>query len=148
VTDVDAIRQRAMGFTSEAAPLGEPIAVHDSLGKVVGWFVPHVEEERLVGFVELTADLRHRRTSSFRRRRNSTEGCPLASSWLDPRQVVQRVRQQLLPSELPGEPVLSFDGVPDRLAWAVPVTGGLRPAIVYVAGDAAWRGTGTTGVGG
>lgn len=147
MTSTEDIRSRAEAFTDEPAPLGDPIPVIDTAGNLSSWFVPHLHGDRLVGFVELTADLRHRRTSSFRRRRDTTEGCPLARSWLDPQAVVQRARRELRRGERTGEAALSFDQIPDRLAWAVSVAGGPTPTTVYVAGEEAWRGKGATGLG-
>ena len=49
--------------------------------------------------------------------------------------------------ESAADPYLSFDGAPDRLAWAVPVGGPHGPRTVYVAGDTAWSGAATTGLG-
>ena len=49
------------------------------------------------------------------------------------------------------EPFLSYDGVVDKLAWAVPIEGADPDSVVLVAGSAAWRvsagtqGTSSTG---
>ena len=54
---------------------------------------------------------------------------------------------QMRPGEVAGTPFLSFDGVPDRLAWAVPVNGPDGPRMGWVAGAAVWSGSASTGLG-
>jgi hypothetical protein len=53
---------------------------------------------------------------------------------------------QRLKGAVTGEPYLSFDAYPSRLAWAVPVTlagGGSR--LMFVAGDSVFEGRSDTG---
>lgn len=63
-----------------------------------------------------------------------------ARTWTDPARVLQNAKSKLELDEAPGSPVLTYDGVPDRLAWAVPVTGGQTGVAIFVAGSAVWRG--------
>lgn len=133
-------RARAGEFTDTPALLGEPLPIRDAAGVRTGWFVPLVDGARIVGFVELLEDLAHRRTSGF-----GTPTC--AAAWLDPGVVGNRALRETGPGEVLGEPYLSFDGSPDRLAWAVPVGGPRGPRIVWVAGEAAWSGPAVTGLG-
>lgn len=124
---------RAGEFTDTPALLGAPIPIRDPDGQQSGWFVPLVDGARITGFVELRADLEHRRTAGF--------GVPMvAAAWLDAGAVGRRAEQATAPWEVLGEPYLSFDGSPDRIAWAVPVRGPKGPRTVWVAGDAVWSG--------
>ena len=53
---------------------------------------------------------------------------------------VWRVAAALLrDGEHAAEPFLSYDGVVDKLAWAVPIVGPDPDGVVFVAGTAAWR---------
>ena len=53
--------------------------------------------------------------------------------------------------EQAAEPFLSYDGVVEKLAWAVPIEGSDPDGVILVAGSAAWRvsagtkGTSSTG---
>lgn len=134
----DEVRSRAGEFADDPALLGAPIAVRDATGAASSWFVPVVAGDRLTGFVELLPDLTHRRTSRFAEP-------PPASWWLDPVAIRQRAATALAPDETADEPYLSFDGTPDRLAWAVPVHGAGADRVVFVAGDAVWAGRGDGG---
>lgn len=108
-------------------------------GEVEGWFVPVVAQDQLVAFLRYT--LRHelQRTSSFCRQPGRADGCPLASDWLDTARILRRARALAGPEDEVGDAVLSFDGSPDRLAWAVPLRrAGAAPRWVFVAGETAW----------
>ncbi len=140
----DEVRRRAVAFTDTPALLADPVPVRDPRGRLYSWFVPLVDGDGLVGFVELLPDLTHRRSSTFATGRG---GPPSAASWLDPAVVAARAGTELDDGEVAGAPQLSFDAVPDRLAWAVPVGGPRGPRIVYVAGDSAWSGPAATGLG-
>lgn len=113
---------------SRSAIVGEPLLVQAPDGSPQSWFAPLVDGVELVGFVHLGLDLALRRVSSLR--------AP-AASWLDPAVVVDVARRVARDDERLGQPVLSFDGSPDRLAWAVPVEG---DGTLFVTGDYAWRG--------
>lgn len=131
MADLAQVRSRAGEFADDPALLGEPIGIRDAAGALAAWFVPEVSGDLLLGFVELLPDLSHRRTSKF--------GTPQdAPAWLDPAAVRERAGGELAPGEAAGDPYLSFDGTLDRLAWAVPVEG--DPEVVFVAGEAVWRG--------
>lgn len=138
------VRRRAETFTDAPALLSDPIPVRDALGRLSSWFVPLVDGDTIVGFVELSPDLTHRRTSMFATNRRDA---PPTSWWLDPGVVVERARSELSEGEVAGDPYLSFDTVPDRIAWAVPVGGPRGPRIVYVAGRTTWSGPASTGLG-
>jgi len=130
------------GPTSAAARVLKPLAVHAPDGSLHSWFVPIAAGATLLGFAELLADLTMTRYSSFQRRPDSTEGCPSVAEWTDPAVVLATLEPHLLPGEVPGEPVLTFDRVPSRLAWAVEVEapGGTQRRL-FVAGTAFWQGS-------
>lgn len=134
----DQVRGRAGEFVDDPALLGDPLPVVDAAGRQAAWFVPVVSGGALLGFVELLPSLQHRRSSWFGNPPGSASGCPSARSWLDVEAVADRARAHLRPGEAAGTPVLSFDGAPDRLAWAVPVTGPSGARTIWVAGDASW----------
>lgn len=147
MAEVDRVRERAAMYKGGTGQMGEPLEVRDTGGSQVSWFVPIEESGYLVGFVELLPDLNHKRTSSFQRRPGSYEGCPAAPLWLDPAVVVDTARSQMEQDEVPGQPYLSFDQAPDRLAWVVPVRGAGGTRTIFVAGEAAWRASSVPGIG-
>jgi len=115
--------------------VADPIEiVTPEANEFIGWFVPVVTGDRLVGFFVLEPDLFLRRWSTFQWHRDTLDGCPPASDWLDRSLIAQRALAAADGTAGAGHPVLSFEHVPDRIAWLVPV-GDRR---VYVAGTAAW----------
>jgi hypothetical protein len=113
------------------------IPVESPRGKLRSWFVPVIYKDRLVGFFELTPELVPHRYSSFQRREGQMDGCPPAGDWLDPATIRRRAASLLQAGESTKEPYLSYDTLPSRLAWAVPVTSSARcERIVFVAGEA------------
>lgn len=114
---------------SRTATVGEPLIVHAADGSPESWFVPLVDGDELVAFVHLGLELELRRSSSL--------GAP-AASWLD-RHTIRRTAARAVSvadAQRLGEPMLSFDASPDRLAWMVPIGDG--EATIFVAGDHAW----------
>jgi len=100
------------------------------------WFVGVAIGDRLAGFFQFSPELVLRRYSTFLSRLDALDACPLAAAWVDVETVRARAQSLLQPGEKAGTPYLSYDGSPDRLAWAVPITtssGDQR--LVYVAGD-------------
>ncbi|HVB41855.1 MAG TPA: hypothetical protein VNF47_04010 [Streptosporangiaceae bacterium] len=100
------------------------IPVRDSSGDVESWFVPVAIGESLVGYVRVSQD-----GSSYSA---LGQGQPLAA-WTDPAQVRQVAERAGF--RVGGIPFLGYDGVPARLAWVVPLSGG---GVAYVTGDAVW----------
>jgi hypothetical protein len=133
---------------SEPWPVRLPVNGLD--GELHAWFLPRTRADRLLGFELRTPDGRSMRVSSFERQPGRWQDCPLAADWLDPEQVRARAAALAAPGEAAGEPRLSFDGVIDRLAWAVPLhAAGGRQRWIFVAGTVAWSGpTADGGVGG
>ncbi len=86
-------------------------------GAPAGWFVALVVADRLIGFVQLDEALRFRRYSSFAGKK------PAAPDWLEAGVVLSRARKRAAQTDTLGEPRLSYDRSPDRLAWVVPATG-------------------------
>lgn len=129
------------GPASAEADVLPPLAVHAPDGTLSSWFVPVAEGEALIGFAELLPDLTMTRYSSFQRHPRSTEGCPPVAAWTQPSAVLGILEPHLRPGETPGAPVLTFDGVPARLAWAVDVAGPDGTRTLYVAGSAVWEAT-------
>jgi hypothetical protein len=120
--------------------IGTPIAVLEPGGGLHSWFVPVAIGNRLAGFLQLLPDLTMMRYSSFQRRDDSMEGCPPEESWIDAETVRRRARESARPGETLGEPFLTYDQAPSRLAWAVPLTspdGATRT--LHVAGRAVWE---------
>jgi hypothetical protein len=130
-----------------ARQLGVPIRIRSIGGEHAGWFVPEVADDRIAGFVQLDPAMRVHRRSSFRRSAGSLDGCPSLATWTDPATIRDRATAELRPGESPGEPFLSFDGVPDRLAWVTPTRGPQGGRLIFVAGDYAyskpWEGDST-----
>lgn len=103
-------------------------------GAAAGWFVGLVRSERLLGFAQFDEALRFRRYSSF------AGAEPAAKDWLESSVVLSRARERSGADFEFGQPFLSFDMNPDRIAWVVPATGpdgaGRR---VFVAGEAVFE---------
>jgi hypothetical protein len=119
------------------------IPVESPHGELRSWFVPVVYKDRLLSFFELTPEFVPLRYSSFQRREGQMEGCPRAADWLDPATIRRRSAKLLHTGETAGEPYLSYDAIPSRLAWAVPVTSpDRRERIVFVAGEAVFEARG------
>lgn len=129
------------GPTSAGAEVLDPLAVQAPDGRLHAWFVPVARGEALIGFAELLPNLTMTRYSSFQRDPSSLEGCPPRAAWTHPPTVLATLEPYLRPGEVSGRPVLSFDRVPARLAWAVVVsaTDGTSRTL-YVAGSAVWEG--------
>ena len=121
---------------ARSADLGAPLRGAAPAGGLDSWCVPLTESDRLVGFLQLGPDLVMRRHASFLRRPGSLEGAPPAASWLEPERIRARARELVGEDVRLGEPVLTYDANPDRIAWAVPVES--SPRAVFVAGDYAW----------
>jgi hypothetical protein len=120
----------------------EPIPIVGPDAEPAGWFVGLVDGERLIGFIQLDADLVFHRAATF--------GGPgqAAADWLDPRRVLELAGPAMKPGERPGRPVLSYDAHPDRIGWIVPVTsaeGGTRR--LMVAGTSVFEMRPATGIG-
>lgn len=99
-------------------------------GDPAGWFVALVIQGRLIGFVQLDEALRFRRYASF------AGAEPAAGDWLESSVVLSRARDEAGTNLDLGEPFLSFDVSPDRIAWVVPATGpDGSPRRLFVAGD-------------
>jgi hypothetical protein len=117
-----------------SATVREPIPVVDpSDGALHSWFVPIAVGEQLAGFAELLPDLTFVRYSSYQRR-------PELAAWTDAGTIRRCAGTISRADESLGEPVLTYDRDPSRLAWAVPAT---DPAghsrALYVAGDYAYE---------
>lgn len=138
MTDADAVWRRAaelldaglLGGAPPSSRLLEPIPVIDpNDGMLHSWFVPAAVGEWLAGFAELLPDLELLRYSSFP---NTTE----LAAWTDPATVRARAAPLARADEKLGDPILSYDREPSRLAWLVKATdaGGSTRQLV-VAGD-------------
>jgi hypothetical protein len=123
---------------ARTASLGTPIPVTSPVtDQLDSWFVPLVDDQRLIAFIQLEPDLRFHRYASFQRVRGSLESCPPAAAWLDLDTILARAEEIRAPTEKIGQPVLSYDGTRDRIAWRIPITNGRSS--IYVAGESAFR---------
>jgi hypothetical protein len=140
---IDREARRALAAGDAALPAGSKVlpalAVRTLEGALQGWFVPVVAGDRLVAFLRFTLQHVLAGTSTFMRQSKRIDACPLAADWLDTPQIRSRAQALAAPGEHAGEPMLSFDGVPDRFAWAVPLRrAGAAPRWVFVAGTSVW----------
>jgi len=115
------------------AALEDPIPVQSPTGELDSWFVGLTVDDLLVGFLQLEPDLRLHRYSGFQRAPGSMSGCPAAETWLDPDVIRERARAKAPEGNQLGQPVLTYHGNRDRLAWRVPVAD--REAGIYVIGE-------------
>ena len=130
-----------------AARVGAALPVMQPDGTQHSWFVPLTVGENLVAFMQILVDGTFMRFSSFQRRPGDLGGCPRAADWLDAANIRRRAQAQRVGAQA-GEPVLTFDKVPDRIVWSVPLTdarGKTRP--IYVAGTTIYEPTPTSGIG-
>jgi hypothetical protein len=118
----------------------KPIAIRSSDGKLHSWFVPVAVEDHLAGFLQVLPDLTLMRYAAFQRREDSMEGCPSVESWTDATTIRRVAQERARPGEAAGAPVLTYDQVPSRLAWAVPMAAhGNAPRTLLVAGQQVWE---------
>lgn len=121
------------------AKLLSALPVRTLAGALQDWFVPVVVGDRLVAFLRFTPQRVLMSTSSFMRQPGCIDECPLAADWLDKGRVRSRAQTLAEPGEDLGEPMLSFDGTPAHLAWALPLRRpNAEPRWVFVAGSATW----------
>jgi len=118
----------------------DPVAIRDPAGDTAGWVVGLASGETLIGLIQIEADGRYRRFASFQRRAGTLDGCPPVADWFDPPTIRERAEALAGAGERLGTLVLTYDGNPDRLAWAVETTSpaGERSRIL-VAGAYAYR---------
>lgn len=116
-----------------------PMAVHAPDMKIHSWFVPVTAENRIIGFFQFLEDGTYMRFSSFQRKPDKLTGCPEAADWLDPDRIQQHAEVQRRLDETSGTPFITYDRTPDRLVWAVPLTGPEgKVRLIYVAGKIAY----------
>lgn len=119
--------------------VAEAIAIRTPDGTLHSWFVAVTVNDRIVGFFQLLPDLTPIRWSTFQRREDSLAACPPAAHWLDRAAIRDRAAALAGGDETAGPPALSYDRVPDRIAWAVPlVSADGATRTVFVAGAAVW----------
>jgi len=124
------------GSLQRLAAVGRPVPVAGADGKLDSWFVPVTVGDRLGGYFRFTADGNFSSFSAFPRRGERFDDCPLAAEWLDKDLIAARAERLRRHGETAAPPVLSFDGTPDRLAWAVRLVGpDGSERLVYVAGS-------------
>ena len=122
-----------------AARVGMALPVMRPDGAQHSWFVPLTVGDRLAAFLQILIDGTLMRFSSFQRRPGDLGSCPLAADWVDARHI-RRHAQAQRPGSQAGEPVLTFDGNPDRLAWSVPLKNAKgETREVFVAGDTVYE---------
>ena len=123
----EAIRQDVVSDpVAKSATLEPPVQVVGPNGELDSWFVALTKGEGLLGFFQLEPDLRLHRYSTF-------DDPQPASAWLDPEAVRARATAAVAEGDELGDPVLTYRGNRDRLAWSVPIRN--RPGTVYVVGD-------------
>ncbi len=123
-----------------------PIPIRSADRSVVGWFVPVAVGRALAGFMQFDARRALRRYAAFQRRRGTVEGCPAAKAWTDPKTVASVAAGRLGKGFRPGAPFLTYDGILDRIVWAVPARNARRDTrVAYVAGEHAYLRAGEPG---
>lgn len=106
----------------EAATVGTALAVVAPDGARHSWFVPIVVGDRLAAFAQFLPNGAFLRFSSFARRPGEYGDCPRAEDWLDVSCIARRALRESRAGEVARDPVLTFDGIPDRVGWRVPLT--------------------------
>ena len=103
----------------------DPIPVLGPGEVVESWFVPVAVGDRLVGYA---------RTGPGGPVYSAFGSPQPKAAWTDTTEIQRRA--EAAGYMIAGEPFLSYDGTPARLAWAVPLADG---ELAYVAGEAVWR---------
>lgn len=107
--------------------MGEPLQIVSVDREPAGWFVPLVDGEFLVAFLQFDERLTLLRHSRFPR--------PVDRRlWLDADAIAQRATSTFPDAQPVAAPFLTYDGNITRIAWALPVAGGT----IFVAGDYAY----------
>ena len=126
-------------WTLQHARVLQAIAVMSPAGVQVAWFVGAGVADQLVGYVLLDPAGRLVKWSSFQRHAGSLAECPDVAAWTDPAAIAQVAAVFLGTSDGLEVPVLSFDGVIDRLAWRVrAIDGDGKARTVCVTGTVAF----------
>ncbi|MGL4340671.1 MAG: hypothetical protein ACRCSP_09680 [Rhodoglobus sp.] len=142
--DAEEIAASARHLLGDPDTVGPFIASHASLetllpitapdNHAVSWFAPAVIDDRIVGFFVISMDGVLQRWSSFQRHRDTAvTDCPLAADWLDETVILGRARA-LVNTTRSAQLMLSYDTVPDRIAWRV----AFDDHTIFVAGTVAW----------
>lgn len=130
--------------------VGVALAVVAPDGTHRSWFVPVTVDDRLAAFMQLGIDGQLMRFSSFQRagqRAENYSDCPPAADWLDRKRIQARAAAKRRADETVGEPFLSYDHSPERLAWAVPMESRRGRRVILVAGDAVYEQSAGKGIG-
>ena len=132
-----------------AIRVGEPLVISYPGGGQHSWFVPLLIGTKLAGFAQILPSLVPLRVSSFRKHSQDCDACPDAADWIDADHIMARAASVARADEQLSGPVLTFDQVPDRIAWKVLAksASGEAPRILFVAGSAVYEGKGSKGLG-
>lgn len=148
--NVNAVRKRArtlfangVAQSREVQTIGKisvPIRIVDPDGTLNSWFVAVQVRDKLAGYLQLSPDLVLMRYASFWRGEEGFKSCPDARSWLDPFYIRERAQTVARPAEHLGEPYLTYDKSPTRIAWGVKTTDEEgEESVILVAGESAFR---------
>lgn len=115
------------------------IAVIAPEGGIQSWLAPVVVGDVLAGFFRANPELNDWSWVGFQRHDDALTGCPESTTWLDTADIQQRATTLARPDETAEHPVMSYDRIPQRLAWAVRLVSEQGTArTVFVAGPAVW----------
>ena len=92
--------------------VGRPIPIAHPDGELYGWFVPVSVGEQIAGFMRFLADLTLLGYSEF----PASARASLAS-WTDAETIRGQAEAFLKQRGKAGNPVLTYDGAPSRIAW-------------------------------
>lgn len=132
---------------SPTVDIGEPLTISNPDGTRHSWLVPLLNGTKLEGFVQLLPSLVPTGCSVFRR--NPDDPLPEAGEWTDVNRVLARAATAAREGEILSSPILTYDGVPSRIAWkvvATPTRGGAVRSI-FVFGATVYEGSGRSGIG-
>lgn len=135
--------------TDTSVRVGEPLVVNYPQGGQHSWFVPLSIGTKLVGFAQILPSLVPLRVSSFRRHPQDFASCPEEADWIDADRIKARAAAVARVDEQLSEPILSFDQIPDRIAWKILLTStsGAPSRILFVAGAVVYESGGARGLG-
>jgi len=132
----------ALNLPPDAAR-GAAIPVHALEGRLESWLVPIVLDDWVVAYLRFSPHGMLRGSVNLLEREGALAACPLAEDWLDVTVIQERALVMAFEDETAGAPMLSFDGAPDQLAWAVPLrSDAAGERWVFVSGADVWEALG------
>lgn len=133
--------------TRKRARILQALPIFNTKQEFHSWFVPVILSDRLIGFFQYLSDGKYMRFSIFQHHPEDIENCPMVMHWLDLNYIIAQAKRFRQKDETNGKPFLSFDKVPDRIVWAVPlISSSGNERYVFVVGKNVYLPTSDNGI--